>query len=109
VGGHRSCGPGLSVARVTAVDRDRYLVHDDEGETAAELTGRFLHAVASPSGMPCVGDRVVALSSVTGDGLDEVRALPVPGNAYCLLGSSGVGNSSSSRAASFPGSACRTT
>jgi len=195
VGGHLSCGPDLSVARVTAVDRDRYLVRDDEGETPAELTGKFLHATGSSTDIPCVGDwvcvryrdarsaasihgllprqsflrrktpgkdvefqmiaanvdvafviqscqfdfnvrrlerylvmvreghiepvvlltktdlvsaeelqgligrirhagineRIVTLSSVTGDGLDGVRELLAPGKTYCLLGSSGVG------------------
>lgn len=193
--GPLTCGPDLSVARVTAVDRDRYLVRDDQGETPAELTGKFLHATASSTDIPCVGDwvcvrhrdarsaagihgllprksflrrktpgkdvefqmiaanvdvafviqscqfdfnvrrlerylvmvreghiepvllltktdlvgaeelqamiasirragideRIVTLSSVTGDGLDGVRALLVPGKTYCLLGSSGVG------------------
>lgn len=195
MGGLLTCGPGLTVARVTAVDRDRYLVRDDEGETPAELTGRFLHASSSSTDIPCVGDwvcvrhrdqrsaasihgllprrsflrrkspgkdiefqmiaanvdvafviqscqfdfnvrrlerylvmvreghiepvllltktdlvgaeelqaligtirqagigeRIVTLSSVTGDGLDQIRELLVPGNTYCLLGSSGVG------------------
>jgi ribosome biogenesis GTPase len=195
VGGPLTCGPGLSVARVTAVDRDRYLVRDDEGETPAELTGKFAYATGSTTELPCVGDwvcvsyrnegtdasihgllprksylrrktpgkdiefqmiaanvdvafviqscqfdfnvrrlerylvmvregqiepvllltktdlvsaeelqvligtirqagiseRIVTLSSVTGDGLDQIRELLVPGRTYCLLGSSGVG------------------
>jgi len=35
--------------------------------------------------------RVIALSSVTGAGLDALRQALVPGRTYCLLGSSGVG------------------
>ncbi|WP_035066633.1 ribosome small subunit-dependent GTPase A [Nitratidesulfovibrio termitidis] len=35
--------------------------------------------------------RVIALSSVTGAGLDVLRQALVPGRTYCLLGSSGVG------------------
>lgn len=205
MGGPLTCGPGLSVARVTAVDRDRYLVRDDQGETSAELTGRFLHATSSSTDIPCVGDwvcvsyrdgksvasihgllprssflrrktpgkdiefqmiaanvdvafviqscqfdfnvrrlerylvmvregqiepvllltktdlvsneelqvligtirqagigeRIVTLSSVTGDGLHQIRELLVPGRTYCLLGSSGVGNSSCSRAVRY--------
>jgi ribosome biogenesis GTPase len=41
-----------------------------------------------------VGARVIAVSSVTGDGLDEVRALSGTGRTCVLLGSSGVGKSS---------------
>ena len=36
---------------------------------------------------------VIALSNVTGDGVDSVRAILQPGKSYCLLGSSGVGKS----------------
>ncbi|WP_353114952.1 ribosome small subunit-dependent GTPase A [Nitratidesulfovibrio sp.] len=35
--------------------------------------------------------RVIALSSVTGAGLDALRQALAPGRTYCLLGSSGVG------------------
>jgi len=34
---------------------------------------------------------VIALSSVTGDGVDKVREILQPAKTYCLLGSSGVG------------------
>lgn len=54
----QECGPDLSVARVTAVDRDRCLVRDEYGETPAELTGRFLYAAESSAERPCVGDWV---------------------------------------------------
>jgi ribosome biogenesis GTPase len=35
--------------------------------------------------------RIIALSSMTGEGMDGVKALVQPGMTYCLLGSSGVG------------------
>ena len=35
--------------------------------------------------------RVIALSNMTGIGFDEFRQLLMPGQTYCLLGSSGVG------------------
>jgi ribosome biogenesis GTPase len=35
--------------------------------------------------------RIVALSSITGIGLDEFQQVLMPGKTYCLLGSSGVG------------------
>jgi len=54
------CGSDQSVARVTAVDRDRYLVRDQRGEVPAELTGRLLHLAESSEDLPCVGDWVCA-------------------------------------------------
>jgi ethanolamine utilization protein EutP (predicted NTPase) len=39
----------------------------------------------------CASARVLALSNTTGTGLEEFRALLVPGETCCLLGSSGVG------------------
>ena len=190
-----TCGAGQRLARVTAVDRGRYVVRDEHGEVPAELTGKFLYTAASSVDMPCVGDwvcveyhdaeshasihdvvprrsflrrkssgknidfqmiaanidvafivqschfdfnvrrlerylvmvneghiepvllltktdlvssaelermlaniraagitaRIITLSSMTGEGVDEVKALVVPGKTYCLLGSSGVG------------------
>lgn len=189
------CGAAPSLARVTAVDRDRYLIRNEDGELPAELTGRLLFAADSPTELPCVGDwvrvqyldsgsrasihgvlprksflqrkapgktvdfqmiaanidvafivqschfdfnlrrlerylvmvneghieplllltksdlvrpaaldelrgeiqdagiraRIVALSNVTGDGVDRIREIMLPGKTYCLLGSSGVG------------------
>jgi ribosome biogenesis GTPase len=190
-----SCGSGRRLARVTAVDRGRYLVRDEHAEVPAELTGKFLYTAASSVDMPCVGDwvcvqhhdadtsaaihdvlprrsflrrkspgknidfqmiaanidvafivqschfdfnvrrlerylvmvneghiepvllltktdlvgadelagmlaqirdagitaRIITLSSITGEGVDEVKSLVLPGKTYCLLGSSGVG------------------
>ena len=190
------CGPDLSVARITAVDRGRYLIRGEGGEVPAELTGRLLHLAESSAELPCVGDwvcvryrdgggaqasihrllprrsflrrkaagrdvefqmiaanidvafvvqachfdfnvrrlerylvmvrdghiepvvlltktdlvapeelerligrirrqgvdaQIVCVSNVTGDGVEEVRALMAAGKTYCLLGSSGVG------------------
>ncbi|MDO8270916.1 MAG: ribosome small subunit-dependent GTPase A [Gammaproteobacteria bacterium] len=187
--------PGESLARVTAVDRDRYIIRNENGELPAELTGKFLHLADSSTDLPCVGDwvcvqyrdagshasihhvlprksflkrkiagknvdiqmiaanvdvafivqschfdfnvrrlerylvmvaeghiepvllltktdlissealdeligqirqagihaRIISLSNVTGDGIEQIRAIMVPGKTYCLLGSSGVG------------------
>ena len=52
------CGAGQRLARVTAVDRGRYVVRDERGEVPAEPTGKFVHAAASSVDMPCVGDWV---------------------------------------------------
>jgi ribosome biogenesis GTPase / thiamine phosphate phosphatase len=48
--------PGCVPARVTAVDRDRFLVRDADGEIPAELAGAFRFAVESSTDLPCVGD-----------------------------------------------------
>lgn len=191
----RSCDPGASIARVTAVDRDQYIISNAGCEVPAKLTGRAAYACESPADMPCVGDwvrvkchdlgmhasildvlprqsflrrkrpgdtvefqmiaanidvalivqschfdfnvrrlerylvmaseghiepvvlltktdlitplaleelvsqihyagigaRIIALSNVSGNGVDQLRALIQPGKTYCLLGSSGVG------------------
>ena len=52
------CGPDSSIARVTAVDRGRYLVRGEGDEVPAVLTGRFLHLAESAVELPCVGDWV---------------------------------------------------
>lgn len=52
------CASGQRLARVTAVDRSRYIVRNEHGEVPAELTGKFLHSAASSMDMPCVGDWV---------------------------------------------------
>ena len=54
------CEPDSSLARVTAVDRGRYLIRGEGGEVPAELTGRFLHLAESSAELPCVGDWVCA-------------------------------------------------
>lgn len=40
-----------------------------------------------------INAEVIALSNVTGEGVDTVREILHPGKTYCLLGSSGVGKS----------------
>jgi ribosome biogenesis GTPase len=49
---------GQSIARVMTVDRGAFLVRDDNGETVAELSGKFRFAVESSPDLPCVGDWV---------------------------------------------------
>lgn len=53
-----SFDPDEPIARVTAVDRDQYLIRNAEGEVPAKLTGRAVYASESPADMPCVGDWV---------------------------------------------------
>src|SRR4030042_4564103 len=50
--------PGFSVARITRVDRGRYLVRNKEGEVPAELPGQLLYSSGSIQDLPCVGDWV---------------------------------------------------
>ncbi len=50
--------PGHSLARVTAVDRDAFLVRNQDGETQAELAGKFRFGVGAATDLPCVGDWV---------------------------------------------------
>jgi ribosome biogenesis GTPase len=52
------CGPDSSIARVTAVDRGRYLIRGEANEAPAVLTGKFLHLAESAVELPCVGDWV---------------------------------------------------
>lgn len=50
--------PEFPVARVTAVDRARYLVRNEFGEVPAEATGKLLYSAESSLDLPCVGDWV---------------------------------------------------
>ena len=54
------CAADLAIARVTAVDRSRYLIRDEHDELPAELTGRFQFVAESSVDLPCVGDWVCA-------------------------------------------------
>ena len=38
-----------------------------------------------------INTKIIALSNVTGSGIEQIRSLMVAGKTYCLLGSSGVG------------------
>ncbi len=61
-----ACTSGLTVARVTAVDRGRFVIRDEQGERTAELTGSLKFAATSPLDLPCVGDWVCASHRDTG-------------------------------------------
>jgi ribosome biogenesis GTPase / thiamine phosphate phosphatase len=49
----------FGVARVTRVDRDRYLVRNEADEVHAEPTGRLVFSAESSQDLPCVGDWVI--------------------------------------------------
>jgi ribosome biogenesis GTPase len=48
--------PDCSVARVTAVNRDSYLIRNQNSEVLAELTGNFRFSAESTMDFPSVGD-----------------------------------------------------
>ena len=48
--------PDCSVARVTAVNRDSYLVRNENSEVQAEVTGNLLFSAESAMDLPVVGD-----------------------------------------------------
>jgi len=52
------CSPEQRIARVTAVDRGRYVVRNEHREVPAKVTGRFLYSSESTIDLPCVGDWV---------------------------------------------------
>jgi ribosome biogenesis GTPase len=47
-----------AVARITRVDRDRYLIRNEHNEVQAEPTGKLLFSADSSQDLPCVGDWV---------------------------------------------------
>jgi len=51
--------PDCSAARVTAVNRDSYLVSNGNSEVPAELTGKLVFSAGSGTDYPCVGDWVL--------------------------------------------------
>ena len=68
--------PGHSVARVTAVDRDAFLVRNQDGETHAELAGKLRFTVESAIDLPCVGDWVCVQRHASGGPAVIHRVVP---------------------------------
>lgn len=52
--------PGQGIARVTAVDRDAFLIRSQGAERYAELAGKLRFETQSAMDLPCVGDWVCA-------------------------------------------------
>jgi ribosome biogenesis GTPase len=88
-----SANADLSLARL-----DRYAGLLRDGGIAPVLALSKIDLVDDPAPLlaqlAAIAPRVVALSTVTGAGLDEIGALGGPGTTFVLLGSSGVGKSS---------------
>jgi ribosome biogenesis GTPase len=88
-----SANGDLSAARL-----DRYLALLRDGGIAPALALSKIDLVGDPAPLlarlAAVADRVIAVSTITGAGLAELRALAGPGTTTVLLGSSGAGKSS---------------
>jgi ribosome biogenesis GTPase len=92
----QSCHFDFNVARL-----ERYLVMAGEGHVQSVLiltktdlvSAEALELLIAAIRGAGIGTRIIALSNVTGAGLEQIRELMGPGKTYCLLGSSGVGKS----------------
>jgi len=51
-----SLHPEYSLARVTAVNKDNYLIRNEEAELLAEVTGKLMYGAESNLDLPVVGD-----------------------------------------------------
>ena len=90
----QSCHFDFNVKRL-----DRYLIMVNDGHIEPVILLTKTDLVAPGAVEACIASirqsgmsaRVIAVSTVTGSGLDEFRGLLAPGMTYCLIGSSGVG------------------
>ena len=67
---------GRAIARVTAVDRDAFLVRNENGEFPAGLAGKFRFSARSSLDLPCVGDWVCVQRHASGGPAVIHAALP---------------------------------
>jgi ribosome biogenesis GTPase / thiamine phosphate phosphatase len=88
-----SANADLSIARL-----DRYVGLLRDGGIMPVLVLSKIDLVADPAPLvtqlSALADRVIAISTVTGAGVDAIRALGAAGTTCVVLGSSGVGKSS---------------
>jgi ribosome biogenesis GTPase len=68
------CKPTESIARVSAVDRDQFLLVDQTGTFRTKLAGSYLHRHHLSHELPCVGDWV-CLEKHSGDDFGVVHTL----------------------------------
>jgi ribosome biogenesis GTPase / thiamine phosphate phosphatase len=68
--------PGHCFARVTAVDRNAFLVRTQDGEIHAELAGKLRFQIESSIDLPCAGDWVAIQCSSSGGPAIIHRVLP---------------------------------
>lgn len=92
----QSCHFDFNVRRL-----ERYLVMANEGHiepililTKTDLieTDELEHLISKIRDMG-ITTKLISVSNVSGAGLEQIREIIVPGNTYCLVGSSGVGKS----------------
>ncbi len=92
----QSCHHDFNVSRL-----ERYLVMANEGSvepviilTKTDLvSAKELEQLISEIRDVGIHAPLIAISNVSGDGLDEVKEAMAPGKTYCVVGSSGVGKS----------------
>ncbi len=92
----QSCHYDFNVSRL-----ERYLVMANEGDvepllilTKTDLVdAEKLKQLVAEIRKAGIRTQIIAISNVTGSGLDQVRDLMVLGKTYCIVGSSGVGKS----------------
>lgn len=68
------CGPGETLARVAAVDRDQLLLMDQAGAFRAKLAGSYRYRHRESQELPCVGDWV-CVDRPPGSDFGQVRAI----------------------------------
>jgi ribosome biogenesis GTPase len=81
---------------------ERYLIMASEGHVEPVLVLTKTDLVSAEELAQIIAEirdggitaKIIALSNVTGEGVDLVKEILVPGKTYCLLGSSGVGKTS---------------
>jgi ribosome biogenesis GTPase len=92
----QSCHYDFNVSRL-----ERYLVMANEGhvepliilsKTDLVSTGELEQLFADIREVG-INTRIIAISNVTGAGLEQIKEIMSPGNTYCIVGSSGVGKS----------------
>ena len=52
--------PGVEIARVVAVHKDRFTINNGDRDVSAELVGKLVYSAESPVDLPTVGDWVLA-------------------------------------------------
>ncbi|MDT8318780.1 MAG: ribosome small subunit-dependent GTPase A [bacterium] len=92
----QSCHYDFNVSRL-----ERYLVMASEGNvepliilTKTDLVcADELERLISEIRAIGIHTRIIAISNLTGDGIDRLKEIMAPGKTYCVVGSSGVGKS----------------
>lgn len=92
----QSCNYDFNVSRL-----ERYLVMVNEGRVEPLLilsktdlvSPDELEGLIAEIRQAGIGTRIIAISNVTGSGLEQIRDVMDCGRTYCVLGSSGVGKS----------------